>query len=417
MSASALAPPDAQPAGAAAPVELRRFVAPTMAQCISRMRSEMGTGAVILATRTIEMRRWMGLVRSRHVEITVGRGYRTIPRRRILTPCAFPTPAASSAGACLLSTPAAVGATYLDVSKEIADLRKVIGELATNIRDHQSGDIPPQFLDSYRVLRHQQVSEGLARQIIHSAVAAAGGELAGGPYARALVCREIERLLKTTGALSRAAPGRPHVVALVGPTGVGKTTTIAKLAANLMLREGRKVGLITIDTYRIAAIDQLRKYAQIISAPLCVVSEPGQMHQATAQMADCDFILIDTAGRSPRDAPKLEELRDFMAAAAPDEVHLVLSSVGSMQSIVLALESFAGVRADRIIFTKLDEAAQIGVILEVARLMDLPLSYFTHGQDVPNDIEVASATRLALMMTEPAVVTVQAGMAAREVVK
>lgn len=391
---------DAPQAGAATPVELRRFVAPTMAQCITRMKSEMGAGAVVLATRTFELKRWMGLVRSRHVEITAGKGYRTIPRRGIAArESSEHLPASPAADA--LSAPAAVGASYLGVSQEIADLRKVIGELATHIRDHQSGDLPRQFLDCYRALREQQVSEGLARQIIQSSAHSAGGELAGGPYARALVCREVERRLKTAGALARTTVGRPQVVALVGPTGVGKTTTIAKLAANLMLREGRKVGLITIDTYRIAAIDQLRKYAEIISAPLCVVSDAAQMRPAMAQMADCDFILIDTAGRSPRDASKLEELAAFLGAAAPDEVHLVLSTVGAMGSVSLALESFAGVRADRLVFTKLDEAAHVGVILEVAGRMDLPLSYVTHGQDVPNDIEVASATRLALMMTEP----------------
>jgi flagellar biosynthesis protein FlhF len=382
-------------------MELRRFVAPTMVQCLSQMRSQMGSGAVVLSTRTIQMRRWLGLFSSQHVEITAGRGLRTAPRRR----SAFaPTPAgrSSAPGRELLSTPAAVGAAYMGVSQEISELRKIIGDLATQIRDNQSPEIPRAFADCYRALSQQQVSEPMARQLISAAREAAGDQEVVSPaHARALVCREIERALKTGGALAKSASGRPHVMALIGPTGVGKTTTIAKLAANLKLREGRKVGLITIDTYRIAAIDQLRKYAEIISAPLCVISHPSEMRQAITGMADCDFILIDTAGRSPKDDEKLRQLGTFLRAAMPDEVHLVLSSVGAMASVWLALERFGEVRADRLIFTKLDEAAQVGVLLDAVAHTNLPLSYLTHGQDVPNDIEVASPTKLALMMTDP----------------
>lgn len=388
---------------------LRKFVAPTMAQCLLRMRSELGTSAVILSARTVQLKRWLGLFHSDHVEVTAGRGLRTMPRRSTVARSLdriearapqTDSPSRSSAGFPareLLSTPAAVGAAYRGVTQEIADLKTVIGELATQWRDSQTPEIPRPFLASYQALADQQVNPALAREIVFAA-ASHGSDATD---VRALVCAQIEKRLKTCGPLARAAAGRPHVVALVGPTGVGKTTTIAKLAANLKLREGRKIGLITIDTYRIAAIDQLRKYAEIIDAPLCVVSNPAEIRQAVARMAELDFILIDTAGRSPKDAVKLEELGVFLAAASPDEVHLVISSVCGSASARLALERFGGVRADRLIFTKLDEAARLGELLNVAARTQLPVSYLTHGQDVPNDIEVASAARLARMMTEP----------------
>src|SRR5205085_5547961 len=136
----------------------------------------------------------------------------------------------------------------------------------------------------------------------------------------------LEKLLPISGPITRKKTTGPHIVALIGPTGVGKTTTIAKLAANLKLRENHSVGLITIDTYRIAAVDQLKKYADIIGSPLRVVNTPEELREAVAAMSDCAFILIDTAGRSPTDTMKLNELKNLLDAVEPDEVHLVLSS-------------------------------------------------------------------------------------------
>ena len=132
----------------------------------------------------------------------------------------------------------------------------------------------------------------------------------------------------------------------VGPTGVGKTTTIAKLAANFRLREKRRVGLITVDTYRIAAVEQLRTYAEIIDLPMQVVSAPGEMREAVDRMADLDLVLLDTAGRSPQDEIKLQELKAFLDEADADEVHLVLSSVSSASALTARLRTLLRRRGD-----------------------------------------------------------------------
>jgi flagellar biosynthesis protein FlhF len=129
-----------------------------------------------------------------------------------------------------------------------------------------------------------------------------------------------------------------------------------------------------------------------------VVSSPEDLRDAVASMSDCDFVLIDTAGRSPKDTLKLNELKTFLEAANPEEVHLVLSTTASRECAELAIERFADVRVDKLIFTKLDEANSVGNVLNVVRSVKKPLSYVTTGQDVPADIEVARGRRVAQLI-------------------
>lgn len=201
------------------------------------------------------------------------------------------------------------------------------------------------------------------------------------------------------GALARPTAG-PRVVALVGPTGVGKTTTIAKLAAHHRLREKWRVGLITVDTYRIAAVEQLRTYADIMDLPMEIVTSPREMRSAVGKLADMDLILIDTAGRSPRDEVRVRELKSVLTEAAPDEVHLVLSAVASEESMISAIDRFQPVGVSRLLISKLDETDHLASVLTPILGSKLPLSYTTHGQTVPDDISVADGLRLAKQMLQ-----------------
>ena len=179
---------------------------------------------------------------------------------------------------------------------------------------------------------------------------------------------------------------------------MGKTTTIAKLAANYRLREKRKVGLITVDTYRIAAVEQLRTYADIIDLPMQVVSTPREMREAVRSMSHLDLVLMDTAGRSPKDEVKIQELRAFLTEAGAHEVHLVLSSGAGGSTLQRTAERFAEVGTTALILTKLDEATGLGSLLPLLRSSKLPLSYVTDGQNVPDDIAPADARRLARLV-------------------
>jgi len=189
-----------------------------------------------------------------------------------------------------------------------------------------------------------------------------------------------------------------HTIALLGPTGVGKTTTIAKLAATAKLRHGLRVGLITSDTYRIAAVEQLKTYASIIGVPLQVVTTPDELARAKQALSDCELILVDTAGRSQNDAKRIGELMDLVKAAQPDERHLVLSTTNSQQASARIGERFCVLRPDRLIMTKLDEAIDTGVLAAMPQMLGLPLSYVTSGQEVPDDIDAADPDKLARLV-------------------
>jgi len=399
-------------------MNLQTFRAPTMGEALTQVKSVMGTDAIILHTRTLQMRRWLGLRRREIIEITAGKGLnvgarnlnRAAPRKAAVNPAAtYGRPGLRSAGDAprnavegsrqLMETPAANSAALLGLTQEMTSLKSMVKDLITQTRHQQSPNIPEDLFDYYMQLVGNDVAQELACEIVKSLQKQLRPEhLAQPQIVQEKLAEQLEKLLPTSGPLIRKKTAGPHVVALIGPTGVGKTTTLAKLAANLKLREKHRVGLITMDTYRIAAVDQLKRYADIIGSPLRVVHGADELRDAQQAMSDFDFLLIDTAGRSPNDALKLNELKGLLAAAEPDEVHLVLSTTASADSLNLAAARFGDVRVDRIIFTKLDEAAHVGVLLNVIRKVNKSLSYITTGQDVPDDIEVGKGRRLAQLI-------------------
>lgn len=268
--------------------------------------------------------------------------------------------------------------------------------------ENSTPDLPDPLVAHYLKLIEQEVAEELAEEIVTKV----GGVLTQSEFAdpdkvRRAVHSEIARHLPVqtdTDALKPTDDGRPRTIALIGPTGVGKTTTIAKLAATFKLKQGKKVGLITMDTYRIAAVEQLRTYAGIIGLPLKVVNTAEQLSEALEEYKGLDAVLIDTAGRSQKASDKLGELKQVLASAQPHEVHLVLSSTVSQKVLLQTIERFSAVEADRIIFTKLDEAVTGGVLLNVAKRVGKKVSYVTTGQEVPHEIEPGCSDRLASLV-------------------
>lgn len=410
-----------------------------MREALDRVRAELGRDAVILATRQVPVRRLLPWGQKEEVEITAGLGIETKP---VVTRPARPAyPATTSRPARpampLMTAPerraaeivkelqrrsadgpfaAKPAASRIDLSTQdevslsvrpespafgpSADLTKRLDAIERMLADlgrrqHTSSEVPADLLGTYDRLVAAEVDEAIARHLVDRlAQQTPGGRPADPAAARLSLLRLVETELRCGGPI-RIEPGTRKVVALVGPTGVGKTTTLAKLAANFRLRDGVRTGLVTVDTYRIAAVDQLRTYAEIIDLPMKVVTSPAEMRTALDELAGLDLVLIDTAGRSPRDAEQIAELADLIAAARPDETHLVLSLTAGRKTLSQSVARFQAVDPTAVILTKLDEADGPGAILGLARDGGPPVSYVTTGQDVPDDIEPARPDRIA----------------------
>lgn len=200
------------------------------------------------------------------------------------------------------------------------------------------------------------------------------------------------------GRIAGGIKPETRIVYIAGPTGVGKTTTIAKLAAEQLFKQGRKVGLITSDTYRISAVEQLRTYASILNIPLEVVQSPGDLQRAMFRLESCDLVLMDTAGRNYRNELLVAELQSLLAKELPSETFLVLSLTSKSRDMKKIAEHFSRYPLDKVIFTKLDETGSYGPLFNVLNDFPLKLSYITNGQTVPDDLLTASPEQVSGML-------------------
>ncbi|MDD4296278.1 MAG: flagellar biosynthesis protein FlhF [Ruminiclostridium sp.] len=216
------------------------------------------------------------------------------------------------------------------------------------------------------------------------------------------ICSVAEKVLLSVlgkpNTISFREDGKPTVVLFAGPTGVGKTTTLAKIAADYTLNQQKKVGLITADTYRIAAVDQLKTYAEILNIPVSVIYTPQEVQEAISQYSDKDLILIDTAGRSHKNAVQFSEIKMLVAAAEADEIFLVLSCSMGRLALREILNHYKFLKNFKLLFTKLDEVLVPGVILNARCTTGKSLSYTTAGQSVPDDIEIANVPDIVKSM-------------------
>lgn len=355
---AALTPP--RPAEIAQP---RVFTAASMPEALLLVKKAFGPDAVILGARTLDQSGLRGLVGRKRVEITAGPPplASPAPRLRVGTGRGAPTPEDRPGTARRANRPS----TAPPASHALPDA----------VQQH--------FLR----LVQNDVGHELAEQLVREA-AASGGRIED------VLRRFIADMVPVSGGIT-LTPGRVRRVALVGPTGAGKTTTIAKLAAHFRLRERRRVAILTLDTRRLAAVEQLRRYADLIRVPISAADSADAARAACAQAGAADLLLIDTPGIGARDGETLNALQAMLSDLEIDETHLVMpaSMTAAAQERTAALLQPLGVT--QLVLTRLDDAVGFGVVLDVVKRLRWRLSYVSNGQSVPGDLIQACSRRMA----------------------
>lgn len=370
-----------------------------MAQALAKVKRELGPDAVILNTRTFKRGGLMGLAGKTCVEVTASKDMPVDGPQRRHAPGKAAPPASVEHVQEKANLAAQLESLASGLNGRMGELQQAVQHLLMRGRwTSPAGinDAPEQLVDAYTRLIQAEVADEMALKIINTVRnSLSSQELTDADRVRKEVRSLLTRMLPTCRPLAARSKSRPYIIALVGPTGVGKTTTIAKLAANLRLRDNLSVGMLTLDTYRIAAVQQLQTYADIMGVDLRVIDSPRKLTTVSENMGDKDVVLIDTPGRSQKDDTKLTELGKLLKAAAPHEVHLVLPGNYSRAAIIDATKRFALLGVNRVIFTKLDETVGFGTILACLQQVNATLSYVTAGQSVPDDIAEADGSVLA----------------------
>lgn len=402
-------------------MQIKRFEAETVSRALRAVKAELGPNAVILETRKIALGGGKGVQVTAAFEATTPAAK---PSPLVALPAEGPhtlvdppwaktatTRAERNPNAANIPTPVAT-VSLADVTQAIAPLRDELsafgdrlngigkpssdGEWATMrdeisdlkalvnnlVVDRRVAALP----DTLRPLYLNLTSKGLPRDTAAELIA----NLPDGDPQR--ITETIADRIRISGPLTMAENG-PTKVLFAGPTGVGKTTTIAKLAAHFAINEQRKVALITLDTFRIGAVEQLTTYANIIGIPSAVAADNDALQAELATFSDMDMVLIDTAGRSPREPGHIDDLKalDLDGIA----VQLVLPATLSLSDLSTTLAAYRSLAPTGLVLTKLDETNQLGAALHTVINADIPVSYLTNGQRIPEDLQLASGARLA----------------------
>ncbi|HHW30464.1 MAG TPA: flagellar biosynthesis protein FlhF [Clostridiaceae bacterium] len=365
---------------------IKRYIGNNTQEAIMKMKADLGADSLILNTKKVRKKGFLNYFKKPMVEVLAA-----VDDNNIKT---------SQNNKEDVKDSTSERTDIVELNKKVRSMEALlnkIGEklelsgafLSNNVKSEDETSISSKTLKTfYNNLINNEVSEEYACKIIEDTRNLIKENASINEIVSAMKS-VISSILGKPSLINYESGGKPRVVIFVGPTGVGKTTTLAKIAANLMLIEGKKVGLITADTYRIAAVEQLRTYAQILSLPVSVIYSCDEIAEAIKNYGDKDIVLVDTAGRGHRNKTQMEELKQLLEISQPDEVYLVLGMNTSMRTCKEIIKNYDFLKDYKLIFTKADETSAYGIILNTRIATGKSLSYISNGQNVPDDIEVA----------------------------
>jgi flagellar biosynthesis protein FlhF len=343
---------------------IKTYVVKNVTEAYPIIFHDLGTEAFILNTKPIKTGGFFGLFRKRQVEVVAAADYYAENPTQMELAIEVEKP---------------VNDTQNAVLRELSEVKGLISAI---VKDEKN-TIPTAVEKWVLRLREQEVDEEVIQYIVKKVKMKQIQNLSGQEIEQCFLAI-IEQLLEEGKA--KDPDSSPFLITLVGPTGVGKTTTIAKLAAARVFQQRQKVGLLTTDTYRIAAVEQLKTYAGILNIPLEVVSNPNDLQKSMEALKGCHMVFMDSAGRNYLEEEYIEEINQFLRYKVPQENYLVLSMTTRWRDMRNIVEQMKSVPIDKLILTKWDETSCYGVALNMVYHYPYPLSYVSLGQGVPQDI-------------------------------
>jgi len=388
-----------------------------MTEALSKVREELGSDAIILGTRTEKRGGVFDFMGKRLVEVTAAvddkgekssgsrsNGGRATPvgpaeagRYPPTKPVAYEPKGAPGGRFATgnVNVRDVENRMHLgDVLNDIRDLKKSVRDIADSALSGDMAGLPPNLASLLTSMKSSGMEEKIAKRIVRQLL----NELTGPEMvdSEVVIKRATDLLLTSMGDVSPIifTGVKPRMVAFVGPTGSGKTTTIAKLAADFTLNMEKNVTVLTIDTKRVDAIGQLKAYCRILNIPLNIAYSPDELPSMMPVIMKSDVTLVDTPGSGPMDKPQMIEMVEFLQKIVPQEVHLVMSVTTSLAEMRRIHDNFNVLKPSKLLFTKLDETDSYGPLLSFTVGARMPVSYFTYGQNVPGDFTVADPLKL-----------------------
>lgn len=371
-------------------MRLKTYIVDSLPEAMAQIKKDLGEEALILNTKKVKTQGFLGLFKKEKLEIIAAvetkqkLQLRNQPKKKVIQE--------TEVRDYSLNQPNNPSNVHENQTSELMNELKNIKKMMIQVMEED------RLPESLKKVNQQLIGQDIVPEIRSELLAKMMLILGQNPgltnkQVYTIAHNEMVQLIKVHQKIPENK--NQDVICFVGPTGVGKTTTIAKIAADFMLNGDKKVGLITSDTYRIAAVEQLKTYAGILNIPIKIVQSPAEVNNALSELSSCDIILMDTAGRNYQQKQYINELELLLSEEQKIQINLVLSLTSKYQDMKKIIDNFKTIPIDQLLLTKKDETSSNGAILNLIYEYSIPLRYLTNGQSVPDDIVTVTPELIA----------------------